>query len=147
MDEHAAQISPVELAVAVTTAWLSNPSTRATADEVVAFVGTVHAALVGLAGSNAVVEKPAAPIEERAAFEPAVTVRKSLASKEHIISLIDGKSYKTLRRHLSTHGLTPESYRERFGLKADYPMTAPAYSERRRDMAKSIGLGRKPERK
>jgi predicted transcriptional regulator len=146
MDEHVARISPVELAVAVATAWLSNPSTRATPDEVVAFVRTAHAAIVALAGS-AQSETSVAPVEEQAAFEPAVTVRKSLASKEHIISLIDGKPYKTLRRHLSTHGLTPESYRERFGLKPDYPMTAPAYSERRRDMAKSIGLGRKPGKK
>src|SRR5690606_33118041 len=75
---------------------------------------------------------------------PAVTVRKSLASKDHIISMIDGKPYKTLRRHLSTHGLTPAEYRARYGLKADYPMVAPAYSEQRRAMAKKIGLGRKP---
>ena len=58
--------------------------------------------------------------------------------------MIDGKPYKTLRRHLSTNGLTPEQYRERYNLKADYPMVAPAYSEARRAMAKKIGLGRKP---
>lgn len=72
-----------------------------------------------------------------------MTVRKSLASKDHIISLIDGKPYKTLRRHLSGHGLTPTQYRERYGLKADYPMVAETYSQTRRDMAKKIGLGRK----
>jgi predicted transcriptional regulator len=76
-----------------------------------------------------------------------VTVRKSLSSPDHIISLIDGKPYKTLRRHLSRHGMTPEQYRERYGLKADYPMVAPAYAERRRDLAKKIGLGRKPGQK
>jgi len=76
--------------------------------------------------------------------EPAVSVRKSTASPDFIISLIDGKSYKTLRRHLTTHGMTPESYREEFGLKPDYPMVAPNYSESRRAMAKKIGLGRKP---
>jgi predicted transcriptional regulator len=75
---------------------------------------------------------------------PAVSVRKSLASKDHIISMIDGKPYKTLRRHLAGHGLTPEQYRERFGLKTDYPMVAQSYSEARRAMAKKIGLGRKP---
>ena len=58
--------------------------------------------------------------------------------------MIDGKPYKTLRRHLSGHGLTPEQYRERYNLKPDYPMVAPAYSETRRAMAKKIGLGRKP---
>jgi predicted transcriptional regulator len=76
-------------------------------------------------------------------FTPAVTARKSLASKDHIISMIDGKSYKTLRRHLSTHGLTPEQYRERYNLKPDYPMVAETYSEARRAMAQKIGLGRK----
>jgi len=59
--------------------------------------------------------------------------------------MIDGKPYKTLRRHLATNGLTPQEYRERYGLKADYPMVAPAYSESRSAMAKTIGLGRKPK--
>jgi predicted transcriptional regulator len=72
-----------------------------------------------------------------------VTVRKSLASKDHILSLIDGKPYKTLRRHLSGHGLTPEQYRERYKLKADYPMVAPSYSEKRREVAHRLGLGSK----
>jgi predicted transcriptional regulator len=71
-------------------------------------------------------------------------VRKSLASPDHIISMIDGKSYKTLRRHLSGNGLSPEEYRARYNLKSDYPMVAPTYSEARRTMAKSIGLRRKP---
>ena len=71
-----------------------------------------------------------------------MTARKSLASKDHIISMIDGKPYKMLRRHLSTNGLTPEQYRERYNLKADYPMVAESYSEVRRAMAHRIGLGR-----
>jgi predicted transcriptional regulator len=58
--------------------------------------------------------------------------------------LIDGGPYKTLRRHLSGHGLTPDQYRERYGLKADNPMIAPAYAEVGRAMAKKIGLGRSP---
>jgi predicted transcriptional regulator len=70
-------------------------------------------------------------------------VRKSLASPDHIISLIDGKPYRTLRRHLSTNGLTPEEYRSRYKLKSDYPMVAPSYSEQRRAMAMKIGLGAK----
>jgi predicted transcriptional regulator len=57
--------------------------------------------------------------------------------------MIDGKPYKTLRRHLSTHGLTPAEYRARYGLEPDYPMVAPAYSEHRRAMAHKIGLGAK----
>ncbi|QYF87026.1 MucR family transcriptional regulator [Brevundimonas sp. PAMC22021] len=75
---------------------------------------------------------------------PAVSLRKSLASREHIISLIDGKPYKSLKRHLSAHGLTLKAYRERYGLPASYPMVAPAFSERRREVAKQLGLGRKP---
>ena len=61
--------------------------------------------------------------------------------------MIDGKPYKTLRRHLSGHGLTPEQYRERYNLKSDYPMVSENYSEQRRAMAKKIGLGRKPKAK
>ena len=76
-------------------------------------------------------------------FTPAVSVRKSLASKDHIISLIDGKPYKALRRHLSGQGLTPDEYRARYGLKPDYPMVSESYSQVRREMAKKIGLGRK----
>jgi len=73
----------------------------------------------------------------------AVSVRKSLASPDHILSMIDGKPYKTLKRHLATHGLTPDEYREKFGLPKTYPMVAPSYSERRRAVAKEVGLGRK----
>jgi predicted transcriptional regulator len=86
-----------------------------------------------------------APAEQEAVeYTSAVSARKSLASRDHIISMIDGKPYKTLRRHLSTNGLTPEEYRARYNLKADYPMVADAYSEARRATAMTIGLGRKP---
>ena len=78
-------------------------------------------------------------------FTPAVSVRKSLASRDHIFSLIDGRPYKTLSRHLSRHGLTPDAYRARYKLKADYPMVAEGYSEQRRETAKRLGLGRKPK--
>ena len=76
-------------------------------------------------------------------FTPAVSVRKSLASPHHIISLIDGKSYKTLKRHLAKHGLTPDQYRERYGLPKTYPLVAQSYSETRRTVAAKNGLGRK----
>ena len=74
--------------------------------------------------------------------KPAVSVRKSLASPEHILSLIDGKPYKALKRHLGAHGLTPDAYRARYNLPSDYPMVAPALTEHRRDIARQIGLGR-----
>ena len=74
----------------------------------------------------------------------AVSLRKSLASPDHILSMIDGKPYRTLKRHLGTHGMTPETYRHRYMLPNDYPMVAPAYAAERSAMNKRIGLGRKP---
>ena len=133
----------VELATELTMAWLSNPNTRTSAEDVPAFLKSMHDAVIGL--STMPVD---APTDEAAAeFTRAVTARKSLANPDVIISMIDGKPYKTLTRHLSTHGLTPAEYRARYSLKADYPMTAPSYSAMRRDMAKKIGLGRKPGQK
>lgn len=140
MTDDTAQSSLLELATELTIAWLSNPNTRASADEVPAFLEKMHGAVTNLAVPPAVAEE-AAPVSE---YTPAVSARRSLASKEHIISMIDGKPYKTLKRHLSTHGLTPVQYRERYGLKPDYPMVAENYAEMRRGLAKKIGLGRKP---
>ena len=99
--------------------------------------GIIEATRGALEG-KAEAETPA-PVEH----VPAVSVRKSLASREHIISMIDGKPYKTLKRHLATNGLTPAEYRERYKLPRDYPMVAPAYSEHRRAVAAKLGLGRK----
>lgn len=87
---------------------------------------------------KAEVEAPAAP-----EHVPAVSIRKSLGSREHIISMLDGKPYKTLKRHLAVNGLTPAEYRERYNLPKDYPMVAPAYSEQRRTVAQKLGLGRR----
>lgn len=140
-------LSAVELAAELTIAWLGNPNVRANAEDVPAFLRTMHETVTALGGSASATAESGAPIEEEESFEPAVSVRRSLASKDHLISLIDGKPYKTLRRHLSTHGLTPEQYRERYNLKADYPMVAPNYSETRRAMAKKIGLGNKDGRR
>ena len=140
MAEDTTDLNAVELATELTIAWLGNPNTRSSADDVPAFLGKMHETVAALLGNS--VEAP--PAETITEYTPAVTARKSLASKDHIISMIDGKSYKTLRRHLATHGMTPAEYRERYGLKPDYPMVAENYSESRRAMAKKIGLGRKP---
>lgn len=141
MTEETTQNNVVELATELAMAWLSNPNTNASADDIPAFLQKVHGALSSLeSGQDS--EVPGEP-----EHTPAVSVRKSLASKDHIISMIDGKPYKTLRRHLATHGLTPEEYRERYGLKSDYPMVSESYSQVRRDMAKKIGLGRKAGQK
>ncbi len=74
----------------------------------------------------------------------AVSVRKSLASPDHILSMIDGKPYRTLKRHIGTHGMTPETYRDRYMLPHDYPMVAPGYAAERSAMAKRLGFGSKP---
>ena len=140
-DEASANL--VKLAAELTIAWLGNANNRVSADEVPAFLRAMHQTVSELSADTPAEvpeEQPQVSAEE---FAPAVTVRKSLASKDHIISMIDGKRYKTLRRHLSTHGMTPEQYRERYKLKPDYPMVAENYSAARRDMAKKIGLGNK----
>ncbi|MEG3155831.1 MucR family transcriptional regulator [Sphingomonas sp. RB1R13] len=139
MADEETSTTPVELATELTIAWLGNPNTRATGDDVPAFLRAMYDAVRGLDSSV----QPGAPEEPTADYTPATTARRSLSSADHIISMIDGKPYKTLRRHLSTHGLTPAQYRERYKLKPDYPMVAPSYSEVRRSMAKKIGLGQK----
>jgi predicted transcriptional regulator len=84
-------------------------------------------------------ETPAAA-EQRA---PAVPVKRSV-QRDHLVCLEDGMKVKTLKRHLkSAHGMTPEEYRDKWGLPRNYPMAAPAYSERRSEMAKQLGLGQK----
>jgi predicted transcriptional regulator len=97
-------------------------------------IGNVHSALSGLSGGT-----PAAPTPE-----PAVPIRTSV-KRDFIVCLEDGKKLKMLKRHLMTHyGMTPDDYRAKWGLAADYPMVAPAYAETRRELAKKIGLGRAP---
>lgn len=85
----------------------------------------------------------AAPEGPKEELVPAVNPKRSV-SRDYIICLEDGKKFKSLKRHLSTHyGMTPEEYREKWGLPADYPMVAPSYSEKRSNLAKEKGLGRK----
>lgn len=137
--DDASMLNAIELATELTIAWLGNPNTRASSDEVPSFLNQMHTAVLGLAKP----QQTESALEPTQDFTPATTARRSLASKDHIISMIDGKPYKTLRRHLAGHGLTPEQYRERYRLKPDYPMVAPSYSEARRSMAQKIGLGQK----
>ena len=129
-----AGISLTELTVDLLAAFVSNNSVRS--EDLPGLITSTHAALASL-GDDA-----SGPDASSGNFTPAVSARKSLASREHIVSMIDGKAYRTLKRHLSTHGLTPAEYRARYGLPASYPMVAPAYSDQRRQMAKKIGLGR-----
>ena len=132
------QADILELATGLTVAWLSNRNTTVSAGEVPEFLNKVHRTVTKLATQG---DAPEA--EPEPDYPPAVTVRRSLASADHIISMIDGKPYKMLKRHLARHGLTPAAYRQRYGLKQDYPMVAPNYAEARRGIAQKIGLGRK----
>lgn len=108
---------------------------RVASSELSALIENVHAALSKLGAPE--------PAPEVAKPQGAVSARKSLAHPAHILSMIDGKPYKTLKRHITKHGYSPESYRETFSLPRDYPMVAPGYSEQRRSVAQSLGLGRK----
>lgn len=125
------------LTVELVSAFVANNNLRS--EDLATLIASTHGALAAL-------NKPAPTADEAQAEEhkPAVTMKKSLADPSHIISMIDGKPYKALKRHLSGHGLDPQSYRERYKLPASYPMVAPGYSEARREVAKRLGLGRKP---
>ncbi|RUU25157.1 MAG: MucR family transcriptional regulator [Mesorhizobium sp.] len=124
----------IELTADIVSAYVSkNPVPLG---ELPALIGQVHAALKGTVGGS-----PAEP----EALKPAVPIKKSV-TPDYIISLEDGKKFKSLKRHLSTHyGLTPDEYRAKWGLPADYPMVAPNYAAARSALAKTIGLGRKPK--
>ena len=107
-------------------------------DDVPTLISNVYSALSGLGGDSAT---------EEARPDPAVSVRASV-KKDHIICLDCGKKMKMLKRHLSTeHDMSPDEYRQRWDLPSDYPMVAPEYADTRRDLAKKIGLGRKPGQK
>lgn len=102
--------------------------------DVPALIQNVYGALAGLGDKE--------PEETRP--EPAVSIRASI-KPDYLVCLEDGKKMKMLKRHLMTaYNMTPEEYRERWNLPADYPMVAPNYAEKRRELAKKIGLGRKP---
>ena len=108
------------------------------ASELPNLIQSVHRAVAGLASGNV---PSAAALADDVEKPTAAQIRKSVQQDE-IVSFIDGKTYKTLKRHLTSHRLDPKAYRERYGLPADYPMTAPSYAAQRSALAKSIGLGR-----
>ena len=100
-------------------------------------IQNVHGALSGISGKSSAPE---------ARPEPRVPIRSSI-KPDYIVCLEDGKKLKMLKRHLMTHyNMTPDQYRQKWGLNADYPMVAPNYAEQRRTLAKSIGLGTKRKR-
>jgi predicted transcriptional regulator len=99
-----------------------------------ALIQTIHDALTHLSTGAA------SPAAKEEAKEPAVPIRKSIAP-DYLICLDDGKKFKSLKRHLAALGMTPEQYRAKWKLPADYPMVAPEYAAKRSELAKAIGLG------
>ena len=136
MADQAAANELITLTADIVSAHVAN-NNLSTAD-VPALIQNVYGALSSLG----------APVEAPAPEKPkgAVGIRASI-KPDHLISMIDGKPYKMLRRHLNTQGHTPESYRKAYGLPLDYPMVAANYAEQRRTLAKAIGLGRRPRTK
>lgn len=122
----------IELAAGIVSAFVSNNSVPVM--ELPALIASVHSSLSNLGGSVT------PPAEQKL---PAVNPKKSVFP-DYIVSLEDGKRFKSLKRHLATHyGLTPDDYRAKWGLPHDYPMVAPNYAAARSALAKSMGLGRK----
>jgi len=107
------------------------------ASELPTLLTTLHGALCGLGTGTTPESRSESVVDDKPT--PA-QIRKSV-HPDYLISFLDGRPYKTLKRHLRTHGFTPERYRERYGLPADYPMVAPSYGAQRSALAKAIGLG------
>jgi predicted transcriptional regulator len=126
----------IQLAGEIIAAYVSNNPLPAS--ELPALIANVHSAVAGLAAGGS--SSAAAPDTNTARPTPA-QIRKSIRD-DGLVSFIDRKSYKTLKRHLTKHGLDPQSYRERYGLPDDYPVVAPSYAAQRSTLAKQIGLGR-----
>jgi predicted transcriptional regulator len=120
----------VELTSDIVSAYVSGNNVQAS--ELPGLIAGVYSTLDGLG------KEPAKPEP----LTPPVPIRKSI-TPDYLISLEDGKRYKSLKRHLAGHGLTPEQYREKWGLARDYPMVAPNYAAQRSELAKKMGLGRK----
>lgn len=125
----------ITLTADIVSAHVSNNSVAV--NDLPVLIQNVHSALTALGGPSE------APVVKQ---EPAVSVRASI-KPDYIVCLEDGKKLKMLKRHLMTHyQMTPDEYRQKWGLSADYPMVAPNYAEQRRALAKKIGLGTKRRR-
>jgi predicted transcriptional regulator len=126
----------VELTAEIVAAYVGNNPVSQT--DLPKLIGEVYRSLA--AATNAT---PEPPKEEAVELKPAISVRKSV-NPDYIVCLEDGKKFKSLKRHLRTHyNLSPEQYREKWGLPADYPMVAPSYAKARSSLAKQMGLGQR----
>jgi len=127
----------IELAAEIVSAYVSNNSVPAS--ELATLLGDIHTAIVRVSTGAAVVVPEVA--------KPAVSPKKSITN-DYIICLEDGRKFKSLKRHLRTqYNMSPEQYREKWTLPADYPMVAPAYAKARSALAKQMGLGQQRRRR
>ena len=132
MAEPPAPLSVLGLTAQIVSAHVSNNTVSS--DSLPSLIQEVYKTLAAVGKEPASPERP----------QPAVPIKKSVFT-DHIVCLEDGKKLKMLKRHLKTaYNMTPEQYRERWGLGADYPMVAPSYAKHRSSLAKKIGLGTKP---
>ncbi|HEY7230701.1 MAG TPA: MucR family transcriptional regulator [Pseudolabrys sp.] len=137
MTDSTASGNYIELTAEIVSAYVSNNTVPAA--EIPGLINQVHAALTRVSGKPA--EGSAEPLK------PAVSVKKSI-TPEYIVCLEDGKKFKSLKRHLRTqYNMTPEQYREKWGLNAEYPMVAPNYAAARSQLAKQMGLGQQRRRR
>ncbi len=128
----------IELTASIVSAYLSNNPTPA--GEIPNLISQVHGALVRVASGRT----ETVPLEPA---KPAVSLKKSIAP-DYLVCLEDGKRFKSLKRHLRTqYNMTPEQYREKWGLPADYPMVAPNYAVARSQLAKQMGLGQQQRKR
>jgi predicted transcriptional regulator len=127
----------IDLTAEIVSAYVSNNATPAS--DIPALISQVHAALLRVStGRTELPQEPA---------KPAVPVKKSMTA-DYLVCLEDGKRFKSLKRHLRTqYGMTPEQYRDKWGLPADYPMVAPNYAVARSQLAKKMGLGQQRRRR
>jgi len=127
----------IELTADIVSAYVSNNSVSA--GEIPSLINQVHAALMRVsAGQSDAQPEP---------LKPAISVKKSI-TPDHLVCLEDGKKFKSLKRHLRTqYNMTPETYREKWGLPPDYPMVAPNYAAARSQLAKQMGLGQQRRRR
>ncbi|GJD95885.1 MucR family transcriptional regulator [Methylobacterium iners] len=129
--DQANQINPIELTAEIICAFVSNNPVPA--NGLADLLQSVHLAVLGLG-------QPTAAVQGAVTKATPAQIKKSITD-EGLISFEDGKAYKTLKRHLTIRGLTPETYRAKHGLPADYPMTSAAYSAQRSALARTLGLG------
>ena len=123
----------IELTADIVSAYVSNNSMPVS--ELANLLTNVHAALSGLSAGGS-----DAPAKDTVEKPTPAQIKKSI-TPDSLVSFEDGKPYKTLKRHLTLRGLTPEAYRTKYGLSADYPMTSASYSAQRSELARSLGLG------